>query len=294
MSKIANKPLEILSDVKFNIKDNNISIEGPKGKLEFVKSDDIMIELKENIVKVSTKSELTAMSGTTRSLLSNMLTGVSKGWEKKLTLVGVGYRAKADKTKLELVVGYSHPVNFEIPDGITIETPSQTEIVVTGIDKQKVGQVAADIRSVRPPEPYKGKGIKYSDEEIVKKEAKKKVMKSSIKNKNSQRLRRATKTRLKISDSGNHRISVHRSIQHLYLQLISPKGDRVITTISTNQKDNKLKTNNIESAKGIGARMADYIKKAKISNVAFDRSGYRYHGRVKAVAEALRENGVKI
>ncbi|MEC8078028.1 MAG: 50S ribosomal protein L6 [Pseudomonadota bacterium] len=174
MSKIANKPLEILSDVKFNIKDNNISIEGPKGKLEFVKSDDIMIELKENIVKVSSKSELTAMSGTTRSLLSNMLTGVSKGWEKKLTLVGVGYRAKADKTKLELVVGYSHPVNFEIPDGITIETPSQTEIVVTGIDKQKVGQVAADIRSVRPPEPYKGKGIKYSDEEIVKKEAKKK------------------------------------------------------------------------------------------------------------------------
>ncbi len=174
MSKIANKPLEILSDVKFNIKDNNISIEGPKGKLEFVKSDDIMIELKENIVKVSSKSELTAMSGTTRSLLSNMLTGVSKGWEKKLTLVGVGYRAKADKTKLELVVGYSHPVNFEIPDGITIETPSQTEIVVTGIDKQKVGQVAANIRSVRPPEPYKGKGIKYSDEEIVKKEAKKK------------------------------------------------------------------------------------------------------------------------
>ncbi len=119
-------------------------------------------------------------------------------------------------------------------------------------------------------------------------------MKSSIKNKNSQRLRRATKTRLKISDSGNHRISVHRSIQHLYLQLISPKGDRVITTISTNQKDNKLKTNNIESAKGIGVKMADYIKKAKISNVAFDRSGYRYHGRVKAVAEALRENGVKI
>ena len=174
MSKIANKPLEILSDVKFNIKDNNISIAGPKGKLEFVKSDDIMIELNENIVKVSSKSELTAMSGTTRSLLSNMLTGVSKGWEKKLTLVGVGYRAKADKTKLELVVGYSHPVNFEIPDGITIETPSQTEIVVTGIDKQKVGQVAADIRSVRPPEPYKGKGIKYSDEEIVKKEAKKK------------------------------------------------------------------------------------------------------------------------
>ena len=114
------------------------------------------------------------MSVTTRALLSNMVIGVSNGWEKKLTLVGVGYRAKADKLKVELTVGYSHPVHFEIPEGITIETPSQTEIVISGIDKQKVGQVAADIRSVRPPEPYKGKGIKYSDEQIVKKEAKKK------------------------------------------------------------------------------------------------------------------------
>ena len=119
-------------------------------------------------------------------------------------------------------------------------------------------------------------------------------MKSIISNKNSQRLRRATKTRLKIASSGNHRISVHRSIQHLYLQLISPKGDKVITTISTNQKDNKAKLNNIESAKGIGNKMAEYIKKAKITNVAFDRSGYKYHGRIKAVAEALRDNGVKI
>ena len=119
-------------------------------------------------------------------------------------------------------------------------------------------------------------------------------MKSIIRNKNEQRLRRAAKTRSKIADSGNHRISVHRSIQHMYLQLISPKGDKVITTISTNQKDNKAKANNIESAKNVGTKMAAYIKKAKISNVAFDRSGYRYHGRVKAVAEALRENGVKI
>ncbi len=119
-------------------------------------------------------------------------------------------------------------------------------------------------------------------------------MKSVTKNKNNQRLRRATKTRIKIADSNNHRISIHRSIQHLYLQLISPAGDKVITTISTNQKENKSKSNNIESAKGIGVKMADYIKKAKITNVAFDRSGYRYHGRVKAVADALRENGVKI
>ena len=174
MSKIASKPIELVSDVKFTLSGNVINIEGPKGILQLEKSINVEVEQTENYIKVSTESDCTAMSGTTRSLLSNMITGVSKGWEKKLLLVGVGYRAKADKLKLELTVGYSHPVNFEIPDGITIETPSQTEIVIKGIDKQTVGQVAADIRSVRPPEPYKGKGIKYSDEEIVKKEAKKK------------------------------------------------------------------------------------------------------------------------
>ena len=174
MSKVASKPVELSSDIKFNVTNNTIYIEGPKGKLEFVKPDDITIDQTDNLLKVSTKSESSAMSGTTRALIYNMVTGVSKGWEKKLLLVGVGYRAKADNLKLELVVGYSHPVNFEIPEGITIETPSQTEIIITGIDKQKVGQVAADIRSVRPPEPYKGKGIKYADEQIVKKEAKKK------------------------------------------------------------------------------------------------------------------------
>ena len=174
MSKVASKPVELSSDIKFNVTDNTICIEGPKGKLEFVKPNNVTVEQTKNLLNVSTKSESTAMSGTTRALISNMVTGVSKGWEKKLLLVGVGYRAKADKIKLELVVGYSHPVNFEIPDGITIDTPSQTEIIISGIDKQKVGQVAADIRSVRPPEPYKGKGIKYADEQIVKKEAKKK------------------------------------------------------------------------------------------------------------------------
>ena len=118
-------------------------------------------------------------------------------------------------------------------------------------------------------------------------------MKLIVRNRNEQRLRRATKTRSKIANSGNHRISVHRSIQHMYLQLISPNGGKVITTISTNQKDNKIKANNINSAKDIGIKMADYIKKAKITKVAFDRSGYRYHGRVKVFAETLRENGME-
>ena len=174
MSKVASKPVELSSEVKFSLVDNTVHIEGPKGKLEFVKPNDVTIGQTENLLKVSTKSDSTAMSGTTRALIHNMVTGVSKGWEKKLLLVGVGYRAKADKLKLELVVGYSHPVNFEIPEGLSIETPSQTEIIISGVDKQKVGQAAADIRSVRPPEPYKGKGIKYADEQIVKKEAKKK------------------------------------------------------------------------------------------------------------------------
>tara|TARA_B100001113_G_scaffold74680_1_gene58152 strand:+ start:1153 stop:1515 length:363 start_codon:yes stop_codon:yes gene_type:complete len=120
------------------------------------------------------------------------------------------------------------------------------------------------------------------------------MIRNNSKNKNNQRIRRASKTRARIADSGNHRISIHRSIQHMYLQLISPSGDKVITTVSTNQKDSKAKGNNIESAKSVAIKMASYIKKAKIDNVAFDRSGYRYHGRVKAVAEALRENGVKI
>lgn len=174
MSKVASKPVELSSEVKYSLVDNTVHIEGPKGKLEFVKPSEVTIEQSENLLKVSTNSDSTAMSGTTRALIYNMVTGVSKGWEKKLLLVGVGYRAKADKLKLELVVGYSHPVNFEIPEGLTIETPTQTEIVISGVDKQKVGQAAADIRSVRPPEPYKGKGIKYADEQIVKKEAKKK------------------------------------------------------------------------------------------------------------------------
>jgi len=174
MSKVASKPVELSSEVKYSLVDNTVHIEGPKGKLEFVKPSEVTIEQSENLLKVSTNSDSTAMSGTTRALIYNMVTGVSKGWEKKLLLVGVGYRAKADKLKLELVVGYSHPVNFEIPEDLTIETPSQTEIIISGVDKQKVGQAAADIRSVRPPEPYKGKGIKYADEQIVKKEAKKK------------------------------------------------------------------------------------------------------------------------
>tara|TARA_B100000029_G_C17512669_1_gene936877 strand:+ start:560 stop:1087 length:528 start_codon:yes stop_codon:yes gene_type:complete len=175
MSKIARKPIELPDNTKLNIENNLVTIEGPKGKLSFQKISDITIKEETGALHIiSSNKDDTSISGTTRALIYNMVHGVSKGWDKKLTLVGVGYRAKADNKYLELNVGYSHPVKYEIPEGIKIETPSQTEIVVTGIDKQQVGQVASEIRSVRLPEPYKGKGIRYIDEHIVKKEAKKK------------------------------------------------------------------------------------------------------------------------
>ncbi len=175
MSKVAKKPIQISEKIKLVIETNQVLVEGPLGKLEFIKNAGISIEQNENSIMVETKEdELKALSGTTRALISNMVHGVSVGWKKSLKLIGVGYRAKSQGNILELTVGYSHPVKYPIPDGLKIETPSQTEIIVSGIDKQKVGQVASEIRAVRPPEPYKGKGIRYDDENVVKKEAKKK------------------------------------------------------------------------------------------------------------------------
>ena len=175
MSKVARKPIEIPENIKFSINLNEVQIEGPLGKLSFIKNEKITVIEKDGKVSINTKDESSIpLSGTTRALLYNMVHGVSKGWIKKLQLVGVGYRAKAQGKSLELTVGYSHPVNYPIPNDLKIETPSQTEIVISGADKQKVGQAAAEIRSIRSPEPYKGKGIRYENEHIVKKEAKKK------------------------------------------------------------------------------------------------------------------------
>ena len=175
MSKVARKPIELPENIKFSINANLIDIEGPMGKLSFIKHENISVDQQEGSILVKTSDdEQVALSGTTRALLSNMVHGVSKGWIKKLKMIGVGYRAKADAKNLEITVGFSHPVNYPIPEGLKIETPAQTEIVITGIDKQKVGQAAAEIRSFRPPEPFKGKGIRYEDEVVIKKEAKKK------------------------------------------------------------------------------------------------------------------------
>ncbi len=177
MSRIAKEPVELPSGVEFKQEGNVVTLKGGKGSLSMELNSEVELSREDNVIKVSPRSGsrfATAVAGTMRALLANMATGVSDGFEKKLELVGVGYRAQAQGNKLNLTLGFSHPVVHEVPEGISVETPSQTEIVVKGADKQKVGQVAAEIRSYRPPEPYKGKGVRYADERVVMKEAKKK------------------------------------------------------------------------------------------------------------------------
>jgi large subunit ribosomal protein L6 len=176
MARIEQNPVSIPSGVEININGQQVSVKGSKGQLESTIPPNVVLTQAENAITITRSDDSSnwAMAGTARALLNNMVKGVTEGFEKKLELVGVGYRAQAKGKVLNLNLGFSHPVDYEVPEGITIETPSQTEIVVKGIDKQQVGQVAANIRGYRPPEPYKGKGVKYADEHIVRKEAKKK------------------------------------------------------------------------------------------------------------------------
>ena len=177
MSRVGKSPVTIPAGVDVSIKDDQISVKGTGGTLSLAQN--ALVKVSSNDGKLSFEPinesrEANAMSGTVRQLVNNMVVGVSKGFEKKLTLIGVGYKAQASGAKLNLSVGYSHPVNFEMPAGITVATPTPTEIVIKGADRQQVGQLAAEIRAVRPPEPYKGKGIRYADEKVTIKETKKK------------------------------------------------------------------------------------------------------------------------
>lgn len=177
MSRVAKAPISIPSGVDVNLNGAALAVKGSKGTMEMTVHDDVNAVVEDGALKFAAAREskaAIAMAGTMRALANNLVTGVSAGFEKKLQLVGVGYRAQAQGNKLSLSLGFSHPVDYPVPEGITIETPSQTEIIVKGIDKQKVGQVAAEIRGWRPPEPYKGKGVRYADEHIIRKEAKKK------------------------------------------------------------------------------------------------------------------------
>ena len=177
MSRIASKPVEIPSGVEVSISGQSLSVKGKNGSMSMDVHENVEVKQEDNGVNFSGREGVdgsVAMAGTMRSLANNMVVGVSQGFEKKLELIGVGYRAQAQGSKLNLTLGFSHPVVYEVPEGVSVETPSQTEVVVKGSDKQKVGQVAAEIRRFRPPEPYKGKGVRYADERVVIKEAKKK------------------------------------------------------------------------------------------------------------------------
>ena len=177
MSRIANTPVPLPSGINVSIDGQQVKVEGPKGQLEMRVHSWVEIYREDSNLCCRAREPVTrmmAMAGTTRSLLNSMVVGVSRGFERRMHLVGIGYRAQMQGSKLCLSLGYSHSVDVEPPDGISIQTPSQTEILVSGIDKQKVGQMAAMIRAFRPPEPYKGKGIRYSDEVVVRKEGKKK------------------------------------------------------------------------------------------------------------------------
>jgi len=177
MSRIAKAPVTLPAGVEVKISESAITVKGKQGTLDLDLHASVAINQEENVLTFAPKTEekqARALAGTFRSLVSNMVTGVSQGFEKKLVLQGVGYRAKATGSTLNLSLGFSHPVDYELPEGVTAETPSQTEIVIKGVDKQQVGQVAAEIRGYRPPEPYKGKGVRYADENVRRKEAKKK------------------------------------------------------------------------------------------------------------------------
>ena len=177
MSRVAKMPVVIPAGIKVSLDESNIVVQSSSGELKLPQNQLVKISVNNDalsFVPVNETREANAMSGTMRQLVNNMVVGLSKGFEKKLTLVGVGYRAQAQGSKLNLSVGFSHPVIFEMPEGISVATPAPTEIIVKGADRQRVGQIASEIRAVRPPEPYKGKGVRYANEKIVIKETKKK------------------------------------------------------------------------------------------------------------------------
>ena len=177
MSRIGKKAVSVPTGVTANVEGQTVKVKGPKGALQLVLHDDLVAKMDKDGIKIDPRSETKrarSQWGTYRTLVSNLMTGVTKGFEEKLEITGVGYRAAVQGKTLQLQLGFSHDVNYPIPEGITIATPKPTEIKITGMDKQKVGQVAAEIRGYRPPEPYKGKGVKYANEYIFRKEGKKK------------------------------------------------------------------------------------------------------------------------
>ena len=262
MSRIGRLPVEIPAGVEVNIAENNVvTVKGPKGTLSENLPAEMDIKIEDNHVVVTRPNDLKKMKslhGLTRTLIANMVTGVTKGYEKVLEINGVGYRAQKQGKKLILSLGYSHPVEMEDPEGLESVLDGQNKITIKGIDKQKVGQYAAEIRDKRRPEPYKGKGIKYADEVIT-------------------------------------RLAVFRSNNHMYAQIIDDVAQHTLVSASTVQKDVKAeleKTNDVAAARYLGTVIAKRALEKGITSVVFDRGGYIYQGKVQALAEAAREAGL--
>ena len=176
MSRVAKNPISITDGVNISVDNNKVIVKGTKGELAFVLPETVSLNISDEFINVEYNEAVqqsVALAGTTRSIVNNMIIGVSQGFEKKLELIGVGYRAKASGQLLELTLGFSHPIKYQLPPEVEVETPSQTEVVLKSHNKQILGQAAAEIRAFRPPEPYKGKGVRYSDEQVKRKEAKK-------------------------------------------------------------------------------------------------------------------------
>ena len=276
MSRIGRMPIAIPAGVTVEVAENNkVTVKGPKGTLERVLPSEMEIKVEGAEITVSRPNDLKKMKslhGLTRTLIHNMVVGVTDGFEKKLEVNGVGYRAAKAGKKLTLSLGYSHPVELEDPEGIETVLEGQNIIIVKGIDKEKVGQYAAEIRDKRRPEPYKGKGIKYADETI----------------------RRKVGNRFS-GTAERPRLSVFRSNNHMYAQIIDDTVGNTLVSASTTEKAVKAeleKTNNVDAAAYLGTVIAKRALEKGIDTVVFDRGGFIYQGKIAALAEAAREAGL--
>ena len=307
MSRIGRHPIAIPAGVTVEIAENNVvTVKGPKGTLEKALPTEMEIKQEGEEIVVTRPNDLKKMKslhGLTRTLINNMVIGVTEGYQKVLEVNGVGYRAAKSGNKLTLNLGYSHPVEMEDPEGIETVVEGQNKIIVKGLSKEKVGQFAAEIRDKRRPEPYKGKGIKYADEVIRRKVGKtgKKISKESVKmvskkSRSEVRVNKHRKLRNRLSGTAEcPRLAVFRSNNHMYAQIIDDTVGNTLVSASTLQKDVKAnleKTNNVDAAAYLGKVIAEKALEKGIKDVVFDRGGFIYQGKVQALADAAREAGL--
>ena len=277
MSRIGRAPIALPAGVTFDNTDNLITVKGPLGTLTQKVDSSIDVVLEDGHILVKRHSDdkdHRALHGLYRALIHNMVTGVTKGFEKNLVVAGVGYKVTATANKLTMNIGFSHPVEFDAPEGITFAMAGPLEIVVKGIDRQKVGQAAASIKALKPVEPYHGYGIHYKDEVVIRKEGKTAVS----------------------GTAERPRLNVYRSTNHIYAQVIDDVKGVTLCSASTLEKAVAAKVADMtktEAAKAVGAAVAEKALALGIKAVVFDRGGYVYTGRVAALAAGAREAGLE-